>query len=220
MPLAEGLRSVVEWRARDRRRRRRAGHSHDDSDHQAILRRRGIRAPFSAARDRAGSCRARSSSEFEERFGAFTGRGVFAATSSCTTALHLAVAALGVEARRRGDRAGLHVGLDAERRRVHGRDAGVLRHRSRRRSTSTPARDGRRGDAEDRRHHPGASLRPVRGHGRRSASSRAARALGRRGRRLRVRRSYRRPSRRHLRRRRAASAFIRASRSRPAKAAW
>ena len=42
-------------------------------------------------------CRDRSWREFEQRFAAYTGAAHAVATTSCTTALHLAVAALGLK---------------------------------------------------------------------------------------------------------------------------
>ena len=53
-----------------------------------------VQQPLSTA---AGSCRVRSCGQFEERFAAYTGVPHAVATTSCTTALHLAVAILGLE---------------------------------------------------------------------------------------------------------------------------
>ena len=81
--------------------------------------------------------------QFEERFAAYTGAAHAVATTSCTTALHLAVAVLGLKPGRRGDRAGVHLGLDGQRRRVHGRDAACSATSTWTRSTSTSRRSRR-----------------------------------------------------------------------------
>jgi len=99
---------------------------------------------------------------------------------------------------RRSHRARVHVGVDAERRRVHGRAAGLLRHRP---ADVQPRRRSDRGADHhaDRRDHSGPSVRPLRRHGCRAAPRRPTRPLDGRGRRVRVWRADRRTPLRHIR---------------------
>ena len=164
-PLAEGLRSVVRVAApRDR---------HAAAGVQVIMAIPITRPFFGPEELRAVQRRSKSGwvvqgpfvREFEQRFSAFTRAPLAAATSSCTTALHLAVAALGLSAGRRGDRARRSPGW---RRRTwsstwaRGRVFADIELDT---FNVDPAQRRRRDDHEDRRPDSGASVRAVRGHG-------------------------------------------------------
>ena len=108
------------------------------------------------------------------------------ADTSCTTALHLCLAALGHRPRRRGDRARLHVGRDRQRGRLLRRHAGLRR----RRPAHVQPRRRRRAPQGHRAHASGHRRPPLRAvrRRRRAAGRAAAGGRARRGRRLRRRR--------------------------------
>jgi hypothetical protein len=115
--------------------------------------------------------------EFERKFADFSGAPHAVATSSCTTAMHIAVAALGLKP---GDEVIVPAFTWVSTPNViesHGRDAGVLRCRS---GDVQHRRGARRraGYAEDCRNLSGAPVRAVRRHGADSRTGAQARVVG------------------------------------------
>ena len=142
------------------------------------------------------------------------------ATTSCTTALHLAVAAFGARARRRGDRARVHLGRDRQRRRATRARRRCSATSTSRPSTSTRPRSTRAVTARTVGDHARAPVRPVRRHGRGRATAAPPRPVGARGRGVRVRRAASAAATPARSASPAASRFTRASRSPPARAGW
>ena len=131
-----------------------------------------------AARERLGASRGRSSRSSSSASPRTPARRTRSRRRRARRALHLDRRGARRQAGRRGDRPGVHVGLDGERRRVHGRDAGLLRRRPRRRSTSTSTQLEPLVTERTVGDHPRAPVRPLRGHRRRSSSSRGGAGSG------------------------------------------
>ena len=115
--------------------------------------------------------------EFEQAFAAAVGAEHAIAVSSGTAGLHLALRAVGVSRRRRGDHDAVLVRRERQRRRLRARDAGVRRHRS---GHAQPRSGGGRG-GRHRAHGGAAAGARVRLSGR-HGRARGAGAADRRGR--------------------------------------
>ena len=101
-----------------------------DPDHEASHRATKRPPPSRKSSSPDGWSRDRRSKSSNSNSPAYIGAAHGVAATSCTTALHLAVAALGLR-RRRSHRSGIHLDLDRQRCRVHGCHARFRRHRPR-----------------------------------------------------------------------------------------
>ena len=150
----------------------------EDPDRAAAVRAGGAARGPAAARERLGRPGAVRRGVRAAASASYTGAPHAVATTSCTTRAAPDRRGARRRAGRRGDRPRVHVGLDRERRRVHGRDAGVLRRRPRRRTTSTSRSSSRSSPSA-----PSAIIAVhlfglSRGHRRRSSSSRGGTGSG------------------------------------------